>query len=756
MQIDNSFSGGLDFGDASFADLAAPEPQPIMLADAGSAIATRGPLPMPARETDAIAQSRAEAKSFYDEAKDNAVRDGNPLKYVGSHVASLAAEVGYDAIQGVQGLYRLATDSTARQQAVDSVTHMVTHPRETFDAAVGGVQGFLDKPFSEQADTVFKGGLSLLAGGGTSKLTSAAGSLAKPALRNAATSAMEWAAPAIDDFATGFMKSNGLLLQAVPDGPSFGSSPGASLIPSSSTVDGPSFSDSYSTPAAPALIRSRGDGYRPDEPGSSARPLVADPDRPTVPILTVPSLRGAGHERIWWEEQVRIPHNLNPEWHVYHKPGTIGGLVGDDLGRQPGKGYFDISWREMQLNNNLETQTGRRPEDIKLVAAWAGGAEDALPLSARHDTPFVLIDNGPKVDFRKVIETWPDPYQMGPLHRSFEDALDQGADFLTGDFTARFMRNMAAPFLPPAMAHQLGELGRLAFTPMRHQLIENTHDAFMKAHEPYYRRSNLIYDSIAEGDHQILYKEAFNALQNVQRMPEHLDGLPITHITIYDASLDPINRVLARMMQPDGTVLNPWRELQAGRMSLAEYNDLMTFRPADLNRFDEDVAGTFARSLGSQGVSYDTLARLRDQGVLRLPHGGGIDFLGRSLDGKLRSVLTLDRNLNSQTMTGLGTFRPVLPGNPREVAVVPNAMDALRLWGRDGAQGPTVIVDSVESGRWTSPLQGGQLLQQAERITLPAMRPGLYGPAGDVAQRARWDQMLDIVGRDRVRIRDER
>ena len=106
-------------------------------------------------------------------------------------------------------------------------------------------------------------------------------------------------------------------------------------------------------------------------------------------------------------------------------------------------------------------------------------------------------------------------------------------------------------------------------------------------------------------------------------------------------------------------------------------------------------------------------------------------------------------------MSGLGTFRPVLPGNPQDIAVVPNAMDALRLWSRDGAQGPTVIIDSVESGRWTSPLQGGQLLQDAQRISVPAMKPGLFGPAGDAAQRARYDQILDIAGRDRVRVRDE-
>lgn len=757
MQIDNSFSGGLDFGGASFADLAAPDAQPLLLADAGSALTARSPLssglPAAPRQTDVIAQSRADMTSFYAEAKDNAVRDGNPLKYIGSHIASLAGEVGYDAIQGVQGLYRLATDSSARQQAVDGITHLVTHPRETFDAAVGGVNAFIDKPFAEQADTVFKGGLSLLAGGGGSKLTSTVGNLAGPSVRGAAKAAVDWAAPAIDDFATSFMKNNGLLLQAVPDGPSFG----PSLSRSVGTTDGPSLSGSYSQPAAPAIIHSRGDGFRPAEPGSGATPLVPEAERPVIPILTVGSLRGGAHERLWWEEQVRLPHNLEPEWHGYIKPGTIGGVVGDELGKRAGQGYFDMSWREAQLNNNLLTQTGRRPEDFKLLAAWAGGAEDTLPLSVTHGTPLLLADNGAMPNFRFFNDkaNWPQPYQMAPLHRSFEKPLDDGGDFLTGEFTARFVRDLAGPFVPPAMAHQMGETARVLYTPLREHLIDRMHDAFREAHEPYYKKANLVFDSVPTGKNEFLLPPSFDTLQNVVRLPEELDGLPIDHISILDASFDPMNRLLSRVMQPDGTVLNPTRELQAGRMSQAEFDDLMTYRPPDLHRFDEDVGRSFARSLGGQGVPYDTLAQLRDQGVLRLPYGGGIDFLGRDPGGNLRSVLTMGNDLVSQRMTGLGSFRPVLPGDPREVAVVPSAMDALRLWSRDGAQGPTVIIDTVESGRWTDARQGGQLLQDAERITLPAMRPGLFGPAGDAAQRARYDQMLDIAGRERVRVRDE-
>ena len=189
--LSGGFGSGLGFGGPSFADLSAPSGTSGTFGSFGTTPATAAP-------TDALAQSRADMKAFYAQAQDNAVREGNPFKYVGAHIASLAGDVGYDAAEGARGLFRLATDGNVRQAAWDgvsnAVSHAVTHPGETWDAGVRSVNNFLDLPFQEQADTVFKGGLGLLAGAGSARLSTAVGSFANQGLRSAA----QWAIPTLD------------------------------------------------------------------------------------------------------------------------------------------------------------------------------------------------------------------------------------------------------------------------------------------------------------------------------------------------------------------------------------------------------------------------------------------------------------------------------------------------------------------------------------------------------------------------------
>jgi hypothetical protein len=166
------FGSGLGFGGPSFANLSLPS----------SGFGSWAPPSTAAAPADALAQSRADMKAFYAQAQDNALRDGNPFKYVGAHIASLAGDVGYEAMEGARGLFRLATDGQVREAAwngvSNAVSHAVAHPGETWDAGVRGVNHFLELPFQEQADAVFKGGLGLLAGGGTARLTSGLGGLA--------------------------------------------------------------------------------------------------------------------------------------------------------------------------------------------------------------------------------------------------------------------------------------------------------------------------------------------------------------------------------------------------------------------------------------------------------------------------------------------------------------------------------------------------------------------------------------------------
>jgi hypothetical protein len=492
-------------------------------------------------------------------------------------------------------------------------------------------------------------------------------------------------------------------------------------------------------------------GLRPRDPSMPDLPLV--PSR-QLPVFSSGSLQGGTHEAGWLAEQLgNLPHGFQAEVHGYLKPGMVGGFAQPGLGSQQGKGYWSHDWRMEHLNNNLLAQTGRRPDEFKIGIAWAGGAEDVMPWSARTQMPVIVGDNGPKIDFRKVVdpESYPEPFQTAPLDRSYKQPLDIGEDLLLGHSVARITRDMYGPLFGPAVASQLGEMARSATRPLRDAYAEQVAQQFYKGHRDLYRDANLVLDTVVTGPHAPIYSETLPEIRNAMMLPERVDGLDINHRTAMDATLDQLNYTLGRTLQPDGTVLNPWRELQAGRMTRAQFDDLMTYRPPDLHRFDEDTSGAFARGLGDLGIGYDALARLRDAGALRLPREGGIELLGTDPGGKLRSVMTLPPDLSGQSIRGFGTFRPVLPGDPRHVQVVPDALDALRLWGQRGSEGPTIVIDSVESGRFTSMMQGGPLLGGAQQVTVPPMQPGLYGPLGDVAQKARYDQILDLIGRDKIR-----
>jgi len=526
----------------------------------------------------------------------------------------------------------------------------------------------------------------------------------------------------------------------------------ARAIDAADAIPSPAVTGAPLTGGGPSLPHVVPAGLQPRDYSAPDSPLL--PSR-QLPVFSSGSLQGGTHEALWLAEQLgNLPHGFKPEVHGYLKPGMVGGFAQPGLGMRQGEGYWSHDWRMQHLNDNLQAQTGRRPDEFKVGIAWAGGAEDVMPWSARTQLPAIVADNGQKIDFRKVVdpESYPEPFQTAPLDPSYKRPLDIGEDLLLGHSIARVTRDMYGPLFGPAVASQLGEMARATTRPMRDAYAEQVARQFDLGHRDLYRDANLVLDTVVTGPHAPLYPEAVRSLHNPMLLPEHVDGLEINHRTAFDATLDQVNYNLRSTLQPDGTVLNPWREMQAGRMTRAQYDDLMTYKAPDLQRFDEDTSGAFARGLGGLGIGYDALARLRDAGALRLPKEGGIELLGNDLGGKLRSVMSLPSDLSGQSIRGFGTFRPVLPGDPHHVQVVPDALDALRLWSQRGTEGPTIIVDSVESGRFTSMMQGGPLLGGALQVTVPPMQPGLYGPLGDTAQRARYDQILDLVGRDKVRI----
>jgi LysM repeat protein len=138
--------------------------------------ATAGPA-KPA-EPDALAESRADAREFYEQAKENAVREGNPLKYIAAHFGELAADSGYNLAEAGRGLYRLATNEQTQQQALRTAAYLADHPEVLADMAVTAGKDFWNKPFEEKAEAIFKFGLEGLATAGVTKVAAAAGDVA--------------------------------------------------------------------------------------------------------------------------------------------------------------------------------------------------------------------------------------------------------------------------------------------------------------------------------------------------------------------------------------------------------------------------------------------------------------------------------------------------------------------------------------------------------------------------------------------------
>jgi hypothetical protein len=236
-------------------------------------------------------------------------------------------------------------------------------------------------------------------------------------------------------------------------------------------------------------------------------------------------------------------------------------------------------------------------------------------------------------------------------------------------------------------------------------------------------------------------------------LPGRLGPLDLDHAMGGFAMWDQLNGVLARAVQPDGSILNLERELKAGRLPLDEYRDLMTFRPSDLTIYD---AGSVVKSARQFGLDDDFLRRLEDQGNVRFTYGGGIDLLGRHpVTSEILSVKRLSPEfpLVDSKIQGFSNIRPVIHGDPASIVIERDPLAALRINGRTGR---TVVVDDFLSGRWSEPSGTGQLVQQAGELWIPRTNRAdwtVRNPTAARAYDARYEQMLDICGRDKVHLR---
>ena len=165
---------------------------------------------------DLVEALRQQTMDSYAHAQEAAIADRNPWAYVGAKFGGLAAEVGYGFAATGRNLYQLATDTGAQANAAQQLAYLATHPMAPVVGAITDTVRFINKPFDEQADAVLKGGFGLLAGAGGAKAFNFAGDLAG----KGAGAAYRWAEPAFENMATGYMQRSGMLLNAVPDGPS--------------------------------------------------------------------------------------------------------------------------------------------------------------------------------------------------------------------------------------------------------------------------------------------------------------------------------------------------------------------------------------------------------------------------------------------------------------------------------------------------------------------------------------------------------
>ncbi|HEY8356841.1 MAG TPA: LysM peptidoglycan-binding domain-containing protein [Ramlibacter sp.] len=181
------------------------------------------PLPPAAtqRSVDVLARAAQDAQESYRDAQHQAVAEGDAVGFVTAKFGGLAAEVGYDAARAGRGLYRLFTDGEARAQAVGQLKYLAANPKVIVDGAVQAAADFARKPFDEQADSVFKGGLGLFAGAGVGKVGLTAGELT---LQGAGRTA-QWLAPTAERVIFNQMDRIGLVVRVVPDAPRMNAGP---------------------------------------------------------------------------------------------------------------------------------------------------------------------------------------------------------------------------------------------------------------------------------------------------------------------------------------------------------------------------------------------------------------------------------------------------------------------------------------------------------------------------------------------------
>jgi len=160
-------------------------------------------------QIDSLAAAASSDRRFYASMESGA---SNGYSAAAWHIGGLLNEVGYDLAKTARGAFQLVTDSNTQAAAYNALKFAVNNPGVIANNAVQGFKDFANKPFAEQADSVFKFGAGGLATAGAGK----AGVLAVDGAITGATATAKWLAPKAGELLENYMYRSGSLAYAVP------------------------------------------------------------------------------------------------------------------------------------------------------------------------------------------------------------------------------------------------------------------------------------------------------------------------------------------------------------------------------------------------------------------------------------------------------------------------------------------------------------------------------------------------------------
>jgi hypothetical protein len=161
-----------------------------------------GSVQVQSTQIDSLATAAAADRRFYTASESGA---SNGYSAAAWHIGGLLNEVGYDLAKTARGAFQLVTDSNTQAAAYNALKFAANNPGLIADNAIQGFKNFANKPFGQQADSVFKFAAGGFATAGTGKL----GMLAVDGAVTGAKTTARWVAPKVGDLVENYMYRTG-------------------------------------------------------------------------------------------------------------------------------------------------------------------------------------------------------------------------------------------------------------------------------------------------------------------------------------------------------------------------------------------------------------------------------------------------------------------------------------------------------------------------------------------------------------------